>query len=96
MVTGIFPKQMKTAVVIPLYKNKERDYVNNYRPISLLLTISKLLEKVIYKRVYNFMQQTNQIYESQYGFRAGYSCDNAINKVLGEIVKNLQNGKTTS
>ena len=95
MVTGTFPRQMKTAVVIPLYKNKEREYVNNYRPISLLLTISKLLEKVIYKRVYHFMQETNQIYESQYGFRAGHSCENAISEVLGEIVKNIQNGKTT-
>ena len=68
---------------------------NNYRPISLLLTISKLLEKVIYKRVYGFMQDTNQIYSSQYGFRTGHSCENAISEVLGEIVKSLQNGKTT-
>ena len=95
MTTGVFPSQMKTAVVIPLFKNKERDYVNNYRPISLLLTISKLLEKIIYKRVYGFMQSTNQIYSSQYGFRAGHSCENAIGEVLGEIVKGLQNGKTT-
>ena len=95
MMTGIFPKQMKTAVVIPLFKSKEKDYANNYRPISLLITISKLLEKVIYKRVYGFMQDTNQIYRSQYGFRAGHSCKNAISEVLGEVVKSLQNGKTT-
>ena len=49
MTTGVFPSQMKMAVVIPLFKNKEKDYVNNYRPISLLLTISKLLEKIIYQ-----------------------------------------------
>ena len=95
MVTGTFPKQMKTAVVIPLFKSKERELVNNYRPISLLLTISKLLEKVMYTRVYDFMQNTNQIYESQYGFRTGHSCENAISEALGEIVKGLQNGKTT-
>ena len=47
--SGKFPKQMKTAIVVPLYKNKERELVNNYRPISLLLTISKILEKLIYK-----------------------------------------------
>ena len=93
--TGKFPTQIKTAIVVPLYKSKERDYVNNYRPISLLLTISKLLEKVIYKRVYGFLTETNQIDDSQYGFRAGHSCENAISEVLGEIVKTLQNGKTT-
>ena len=93
--SGKFPTQMKTAIVVPLYKSKGRDYVNNYRPISLLMTISKLLEKVIYKRVYGFLTETKQIYDSQYGFRAGHSCENAISEVLGEIVKALQNGKTT-
>ena len=93
--SGKFPTQMKTAIVVPLYKSKGRDYVNNYRPISLLLTISKLLEKVIYKRVYGFLTETKQIYDSQYGFRAGHSCENAISEVLGEIVKALQNGKMT-
>ena len=78
MSTGKFPKQMKTAIVIPLYKSKEREYVNNYRPISLLLTVSKLLEKLVYKRVYGFMNDTKQIYNSQYGFQAGHSCENAI------------------
>ena len=39
---------MKIAEIIPLYKGKERDEVVNYRPISLLMTISKLLEKIIY------------------------------------------------
>ena len=66
--SGKFPKQMKLAIVVPLYKNKERDLVNNYRPISLLLTISKILEKLVYKRVYGFMCETKQIFDSQYGF----------------------------
>ena len=95
MQSGKFPSQMKTAIVVPLYKNKEREYVNNYRPISLLLTVSKLLEKLMHKHVYCFLNETKQIYNSQYGFREGHSCENAISEVLGEIVKNLQNGKTT-
>ena len=87
--SGKFPKQMKLAIVVPLYKNKEREIINNYRPISLLLTISKILEKLVYRRVYGFMCETKQIFDSQYGFRAGHSCENAISEVLGEIVKNL-------
>ena len=45
---GIFPSQMKMAEVIPLYKGKEMDMLVNYRPISLLITLSKLLEKLVY------------------------------------------------
>ena len=49
---GIFPDTMKLAEVIPLHKGKERCIESHYRPIPLLTTISKLLEKVVYKRVY--------------------------------------------
>ena len=67
--TGIFPDKMKIAEVIPLYKGKQRDLVINHRPISLLMTISKLLEKVIYSRIYKFLEKNNILFESQYGFR---------------------------
>ena len=66
---GVFPKKMKLAETTPLYKGKETYYTTNYRPISLLLTISKLLEKIVYKRTYDFLNQTDQFYKSQYGFR---------------------------
>ena len=47
---GVFPSKMKLSETTPLYKGKETYYTTNYRPISLLLTISKLLEKIVYKR----------------------------------------------
>ena len=78
MLEGVFPEKMKLAEVVPLYKSKEKYLTNNYRPISLLITISKLLEKVIYKRTYSFLQATDQLYDSQYGFREEHSCENAI------------------
>ena len=46
---GVFPESMKKADVVPLYKAKDNQETNNYRPISLLLTTSKLLEKIMYK-----------------------------------------------
>ena len=61
---GKFPSQMKMAEVIPLYKGKELDQVINYRPISLLITISKLLEKIVYVRVYSFLETNNILYKS--------------------------------
>ena len=50
LLTGEFPDIMKIAEVVPLYKGKEHYYESNYRPISLLSTISKILEKVVYKK----------------------------------------------
>ena len=85
MQDGVFPTEMKKADTVPLYKSKAKDDKNNYRPISLLLTISKLLEKVMYNRTYNFMTKFNQIYNSQYGFRKVHSCQNVIAELIGEI-----------
>ena len=71
---GIFPNKMKLAETTPLYRGKETYYTTNYQPISLLLTISKLLEKIVYRRTYDFLNQTDQFYKSQYGFRTSHSC----------------------
>ena len=85
---GIFPNKMKLAETTPLYKCKETYYTTNYRPISLLLTLSMLLEKIIYKRVYDFLNQTDQLYNSQYGFRTAHSCEDAVPELVGEVIKN--------
>ena len=87
MTEGVFPTAMKIAEVIPLFKKGDEHLVDNYRPISLLLTISKILEKVLYKRVYNFLNSTGQFYKSQYGFRSKHSCEHAVSELLGNIPK---------
>ena len=92
---GVFPDQMKLSDVIPLFKGKEPYLCNNYRPISLLLTTSKILEKIIYSRVYEFMQTTSQITEDQFGFRMNHSCVDAITNLCGEIIKNRERGHHT-
>ena len=84
---GEFPDIMKVADVVPLYKSKSPLETTNYRPISLLLTISKILEKVIYKRIYSFLNDNHQLYDSQYGIRAKHSCEDAVNELLSNIVK---------
>ena len=92
--SGDFPDIMKLAVVIPLYKNKNRDSCTNYRPISLLLTTSKVLEKIVYKRTYQFLVDNNLLYDSQYGFRSKHSCENAITELTGAILKGAEQKKT--
>ena len=90
-----FPDMMKIADVTPLHKNGDVHVVDNYRPISLLMTISKILEKLVYIRVYTFLNKTNQIYDSQYGFRSKHSCEHAIPELVGNIVKNKEKGEHT-
>ena len=78
MTQGIFPDCMKIAEVVPLFKGKDRELCTNYRPISLLITISKVLEKLVHKRTYSFLHTTGQIFENQYGFRSKHSCEHAV------------------
>ena len=93
MAMGEFPSIMKLAEVVPLYKGKEHYLKTNYRPISLLTTISKILEKIMYHRVYSFLHETGQIYKNQYGFRANHSCEYAIRQVVGTVIKGLENNQ---
>ena len=65
---GIFPEAMKLTDTVPLYKSKERYIIDNYHLISLLITLSKILQKLIHKQVYYHLEENNLIYNSQYGF----------------------------
>ena len=93
---GIFPNKMKTSKVIPLHKSKSKEETNNYRPISLLLTISNILEKAMYHRVYNFLCNTEQLYASQYGFRKNHACDQAVGELVAIITKGIEQKKMTA
>ena len=92
---GIFPDDMKQADTVPLYKAKERYYTTNYRPISLLITLSKVLEKIVYKRTVKFLDSKNIIYNSQYGFREKHSCTDAVMELCTEILKARENNLNT-
>ena len=91
--SGVFPDLMKHADVIPLYKNKNKDACTNYRPILLLLTTSKVLEKGVYKHTYQFLDNNNLLYDSQYGFRSKHSCENAITELTRAILKGAEQKK---
>ena len=84
--TSEFPDLMKLAEVVPLYKGKESNLAINYRMIFLLITISKVMEKIIYKQVCKFLEKNMILYESQYGFRNKRSCKQAITEFIGIIL----------
>ena len=87
IVSGVFPNLMKIAKIIPLYKGKEEDLLVNYRPVLLLMMMSKVLEKIIYQWLYNFLSKNNIFYESQYGFRMKHSCEHANMEMIGHLLQ---------
>ena len=62
------PNKLEIAIVVPVFKKGDKDLLNNYRPISMLLSISKILETVIYNQLYEYLQEHRVITNSQYGF----------------------------
>jgi hypothetical protein len=92
---GIVPDDIKLAKIIPIYKSKEKENMTNYRPVSLLTSFSKLLEKVVHKRTYNFLQLNNLFDESQYGFRKNHSTVNAISEFVNNTVISLDKKEST-
>ena len=89
--TGCCPDLLKIAKVIPIYKKDDPSLVNNYRPISLLPSISKILEKLVYKRLDSFLSLNNILISSQFGFRKKFSTDFAITKLLDNVIQSLSN-----
>ena len=67
--SGIVPGNMKIAKIIPIFKSGNQEIMNNYRPISLLPAFSKLLEKLVCKRLTSFLESYKILYKHQYGFR---------------------------
>ena len=81
-----FPNTMKIEEIIPLFKGKDPRIINNYRPISLLIIMSKILEKIVYNRLYSFLEKSI-LFESQYSFRKNRSCKNAITQLMSDTIK---------
>ena len=80
---------LKTAKVVPIHKGGSKISIENYRPISLLSAFSKIYEKVMYTRVYDFLSQNNILIENQFGFRKGRSCEQALLTAQNEILASL-------
>ena len=88
---GSFPDLLKFATVHPIYKKNDKTMCANYRPISLLSNISKILERAMYNRIELFLNEFNIIYHNQFGFRKQHSTQHALTAIIEEIRTNLDN-----
>ena len=91
--SGIFPDALKLSKVIPIHKGNSSEEVNNYRPISLLSIFDKIIEKLVHKRLYNFLEQHNILYHNQFGFRKNNSTTFALLQITEKIKETIDNRK---
>ena len=89
---GIFPRELKLARVIPIFKSGDKQNVSNYRPISILTFFAKVFEKILYNNISNFFDRNDSIHENQLGFRKGHSTNHAIITLADKITKSVDCG----
>ena len=90
------PEKLKIAKVIAMFKKNEKVLVNSFHPISLLSTLNKLMEKLMYKRVVKFLNKHKILYKYQFGYRENHSTSMDLMKIVDNILHNLEKGKYTA
>ena len=89
---GHFPDSWKQVKVGPLFKSGAKDDINNYRPISILPTLSKLIEKFMQKHLMNYLNTFDVLHKFQSGFRGGHSTETALTLMTERRLKAINDG----
>ena len=87
-----FPEKWKVAKVIPLLKKNEVINPKNYRPVSLLPVISKVLERAIFEQMIQYLEGNNLLHPSHHGFRSHHSTVTALIEMYDQWVEGFENG----
>ena len=87
--TGTFPDKLKIAKVIPIFKKGDPSLFENYRPISLLPAISKVLEKIIALQLSSYFETNKLLFDNQYGFRPKHSTEHAALELIDRIINKM-------
>lgn len=87
--TGSHPLKLKIAKIISIFKKGSKLKASNYRPISLLSNINKIFEKIMYNRLFSFLDSQGSFYEHQYGFRSKHSTEHALINLTEQIKESL-------
>ena len=89
---GIYLDKLKLAKVVALHKKGASDNPTNYRPISLLSVFSKIIGKLVHKRLYDFLELSDVIHPLQFGFRKKHSTAHALISLTEKIKKTIDDG----
>ena len=94
-VTSVFPQRWKTAKVTPLFKGADPENANNYRPISVLPVLSKVIERHVHDSLYSYFCVNNLIYSKQSDFRKRHSRETALIGIIDELLFNLDSHRVS-
>ena len=87
--SGVFPDRLKISKIIPIFKSDNASLAQNYRPISILPAFSKIFERAVYNRIFQFLVDNDILFKHQFGFRPGHSTSHAlinfVNKVANAV-----------
>ena len=92
--TGQFPKNLKTAKVIPIHKTGEKTLMKNYRPISILPVVSKIIENVMHTQLMDYFTLNKLFTSQQYGYRANRSTELAALELIDRNIDNMNRNLT--
>ena len=95
LLTGVIPNELKIALVTPVFKANSKEEFSNYRPISVIPCFSKILEKLMYKRVMKYLDMHNMLFQSQYGFWKKHSTNLATIELVTKILQAINNSEYT-
>ena len=87
--TGNFPDSLKIAKVTPLFKKNESNMFTNYRPVSVLPSVSKVFERIMHEQIYEHFKKLNLFFRSQYGFRSNHSTEYAALEIVDRIITEM-------
>ena len=90
LATGVFPDSLKIAKVVPLYKKDDKLIMDNYRPVSLLTSISKVFEKIVHNQLSKYFKDNELFYKSQYGFRDEHSTELASVELIDQVMSSFE------
>ena len=90
-----YPSLWKLTHICPVFKKNNRNDISNYRPISLLSVVSKVFERIIYKRMMEHLLEHNLLYKYQSGFLKGHSTEHQLLAIQNQIISNSRNGFDT-
>lgn len=96
MTENVYPNNWKIAHVLPLFKKDDPSVATNYRPVSLLSCVSKIMERIIFKHVYNYFIKNNLFYKYQAGFLPGHSTLYQLLETYHSIVKAIDDSSWPS
>jgi hypothetical protein len=89
--SGVYPTDFKVARVVPVFKGGDHSVLNNYRPISLLISVSKILEKLMCNRMFSFINKFSLLSACQYGFRQHRSTTDAVADLINYVTCSIDN-----